>query len=263
MCHMYKLYNTIFDFSSNISNFLLNISSSLHKPQLKFFSPLISSIILSESIVRLDIAKSLHQFFPHIKLPSLMKRISRFCKSDSFDPYLFYDNIISHVISSYKLKHNDNRVHIVLDHMYSHHNFTVFMISMRVGKQSIPLWFRCFSGQYNPEAFKFSLLKEGILFVHNLFKDKNIKLVFLADRWFDSTSLMSLIDSLDHTFVFRIKRHRRVLIFDNKEGHRIWKPLDHLFAYQFHSNYFHNVSLTKSLFSTNIVIGKKDNVKEP
>ena len=49
-----------------------------------------------------------------------------------------------------------------MDHTYSHENYTVFMISMRVGKQGIPLWFRCFKG-IPQEAFQEEIIKEGIL----------------------------------------------------------------------------------------------------
>lgn len=52
--------------------------------------------------------------------------------------------VIKYVISTYKKKHNDKRIHIIFDYMFSHDNYTVFMISMRIGKQGIPIWFRCF-----------------------------------------------------------------------------------------------------------------------
>ena len=60
--------------------------------------------------------------------------------------------------------------------------FIVFMMTMRIGKQAIPLWFRCFEGKSNPDAYKQSLLEEGINFVDNLFKDKKYDLIFLGDR---------------------------------------------------------------------------------
>lgn len=53
--------------------------------------------------------------------------------------------------------------------MFSKDNFTVFMITMRVGKQGIPLWFRCFEGKDDPEAFAEEIIKEGITHVSNLF----------------------------------------------------------------------------------------------
>ena len=78
--------------------------------------------------------------------------------------------------------------------MFCHNNFTVFMITMRIGKQGIPLWFRCFKDHDDSEAFCIDLLKEGISYVSSLF-DKSFDLIFLADHWFNSTKLMEHIDN--------------------------------------------------------------------
>lgn len=56
--------------------------------------------------------------------------------------------------------------------MFSKDNFTVFMITMRVGKQGIPLWFRCFEGKDDSEAFAEEIIKEGITHVSNLFNGR-------------------------------------------------------------------------------------------
>ena len=220
-------------------------------------------MILSESSVRLDIAKTLKDEFSLVQLSSVTKRISRLYKNKYFEPYSFYDDCIKYVIANYKKKHKyDKRVHIILDHMYSHDNFTVFMITMRVGKQCIPLWFRCFLGQHDSDAFQEELLKEGISYVSSLFGE-DYDLIFLADRWFNSTSLMEHISSLGHTFIFRMKKNINVLIYDNKEGHKIWKELGDLFTYQYHSNFIGEVELTYQKYKVNLVISKKDKVKEP
>ena len=54
------------------------------------------------------------------------------------------------------------------------------MITMRIGSQGIPLWFRCFKDKDDPEAFKEELLIEGINYIHHLFS-KDFDLIFLAD----------------------------------------------------------------------------------
>ena len=46
------------------------------------------------------------------------------------------------------------------------------MITLRVGKQGIPLWFRCFEGKNDSDAFKTSLIKEGITYVSTLFNNQ-------------------------------------------------------------------------------------------
>ena len=104
-------------------------------------------MIISESLVPLDIAKNLKDDFSLIQMESVVKRIRRLFSNKHFNPYEFYNKIIAYVILNYKLKHNDKRVHIIFDHMFSKDNFTVFMITMRVGKQGIPLWFKCFEGK--------------------------------------------------------------------------------------------------------------------
>ena len=95
--------------------------------------------------------------FSLVQHDSVIRRIKRLFKNKFFDPYHFYDLVIRYVISNYKPKHNDRRVHISFDHMFSHDNYTVFMISMRIGKQGIPLWFRCFNNKYHSDAFNESL----------------------------------------------------------------------------------------------------------
>ena len=60
-------------------------------------------------------------------------------------------------------------------------HFTVLMFSLRIGKQSIPLWFRCFLGKSDPNAYTENLIKQGIDYVYDLFCDKDYTLIFLAD----------------------------------------------------------------------------------
>ena len=96
-------------------------------------------MIISESLVPLDIAKVLKGDFSLIQLQSVIKRIKRLFVNKHFNPYDFYDKIICYVIANYRKKHKDKRVHIIFDHMYVKDHFTVLLFSMRVGKQGIPL----------------------------------------------------------------------------------------------------------------------------
>ena len=104
--------------------------------------------------------------------------------------------------------------------MFSRNNYTVFMITMRIDKQGIPLWFRCFKGNECHEAFQEELIKTGISYVSELFNN-NFELIFLADRWFNSTGIMEHINFLGHTYVLRLKKNIKVLHFDKKETHKI------------------------------------------
>ena len=259
---MSKVYNTQEKIASEMKDFLLKVNPNIRKTQLKIIPYVSIGMILSESSVASDIAKTLKDDFSLVQHESVIRRIKRLFKNKLFNPYNFYDDVIKKVISNYKSKHDDNRVHITFDHMFSHDNYTVFMITMRVGKQGIPLWFRCFKNKDNSEAFNEQLLKEGISYVSSLF-DSSFKLIFLADRWFNSTSLMQYIDSLGHTFCIRLKRNIKVFVYDKKEGHKVWKFLDEIQPYKYHSKSFHDILLTDSSFKTNIVISKTVDVSEP
>ena len=259
---MSKVYNNQIDFARAISNFLHSVCPFLHKPALNIIPHIIFGMISSESSVVFDIAKQLKFNFSLVQPDSVSRRIRRFFNNPNFNPYQFYDAIIRYVISSYKTKHADKRVHIIIDHMFSHRNYTVFMISMRIGKQGIPLWFRCFSGFDSPDIFKDDLILEGIKYVSSLFDD-SFDLIFLGDRFFNSSNVMRLISSLGHTFCFRLKSHYNIRIFDSKENHFVWKRVSNLTSYKYKSAFYPNIYFTKSLFKANIVISKSDDVPEP
>ena len=155
---MNKLYNTQSKIASNILNFL-NSVGNFRKTQLNIIPFIVIGMILSESVVSSDIAKKLKDDFSFVHHDSVVKRIYRFFNNKLFNPYLFYDLIIKHVISNFSVKHSDNKIFIPFDHMFCKNHFTVLMFTLRIGKQSIPLWFRCFKGKHEPEAFKNDLFK--------------------------------------------------------------------------------------------------------
>ena len=152
---MFKLrvYNTQEQIASKMKKFLLISNPNIRKTQLKMIPYVSIGMILSESSVASDIAKNLKDDFSLVQHESVIRRIKRLFKNKLFDPYKFYDDVIRYVISNYKPKHDDKRIHITFDHMFSHDNYTIFMISMRVGKQGIPLWFRCFKNKNDSYAF--------------------------------------------------------------------------------------------------------------
>jgi len=256
------IYNTQEEIATKIKQFLSFSIPNIRKTQLKIIPYIVIGMICSESTVSSDIAKNLKDDFSLVQLDSVIKRIKRFFSNKLFNPYDFYSKIIQYVISTYKKKHSDKRVHIVFDHMFSHDNFTVFMISMRIGKQGIPLWFRCFKGKSSSDAFVEDLFKQGISFVSNLF-DNSYDLIFLADRWFNSTSLMDYINSLGHTYCIRLKRNMKVLIYDYREKHKIWKTVGDVYSRTQRSRLLYDIEFTDNKFKANLVISKSYDVSEP
>ena len=259
---MNKVYNTQKDIARGFEKFFQKIIPSMRKTQLKIIPFILHGMIVSESLVPLDIAKVLKDDFSLVQIESIIKRIKRLFTNKYFNPYDFYDEIIKHVIANYKKKHNDKRVHIIFDHMFSRDNYTIFMITMRVGKQGIPLWFRCFKGKECPEAYQEELIKSGITYVSKLFNN-NFDLIFLADRWFNSLGLMKHINSIGHTYILRLKKNIKVLHFDKKEGHKIWKWLNELPKYKYHAKTYNEIEFTEDKYITNIVISDSIDTDDP
>ena len=112
---MNKIYNTQKEIASKIVQFLSNAVANIRKTQLNIIPFIVIGMIMSESTVASDIAKNLKDEFTLIQHESVIKRIKRFFSNKIFNPYDFYDNIIRYVISTYKKKHSDKRVHITLN----------------------------------------------------------------------------------------------------------------------------------------------------
>ena len=255
------IYNTQKEITSKISNILLKVYPNIRKTQENIIPAIAFGMILAESSSATDIAKELKDEFSIIQYDSVVKRIRRFFNNKLFKPYEFYDNTIKFIINKYKLKHSDKRVHIIFDHMFSNDNFTVFMISLRVGKQGIPLWFSCFKGKSDEDTFDEELLKEEITYVSSLF-DNSYDLIFLADRWFNSTSLLEHINSLGHTYVVRFKGNIKITI-SNKDGEETTTKLNEVRSLKCHPIYYDNVKVTDKNFITNITISQSKDVTEP
>ena len=259
---MNKVYNTQEEIATKLKNFLLECFGNIRKTQLKIIPYIVIGMILAGSTVASDIAMKLKDSFSLIQHDSIIKRIKRFFTNKLFNPYTFYDKVIRYVILNYTVKHEDKRVHIIFDHMFSHDNYTVFMITMRIGKQGIPLWFRCYKGKDDPKAFDEEMLKKGISYASSLFP-VDYDLIFLADRWFNSTLLLDHIDSLGRTYVVRLKGNIRCYVYDKKEGHKIWTTTGNLYAYENKSAFYNDIEITNNQFKTNITVSKKKGVKEP
>lgn len=260
---MSKFYNTFHDCSSAFCSFLSSLCSFLPKTALNIMPDIITSMILASSCVTNDISLNCKGVkFDFIQPDSKVRRIRRFFNNERYDPYRIYDSIIKHVISRFSCKHSDNLLHVVFDHEFVSERFVIFMISLRIGKKSIPLWFRCFKGGHiSTDAFQESIITEGIHYVIDLFADKlNYKIVFLADRWFGSISLLDFIKKSGHFFVVRAKDNYNVWYFDNKENHILKKKISNLFHYTHKATYYENVELSNSKFKTNIVFSATKSV---
>ena len=199
--------------------------------------------------IQSDIKSGFNSFIKKV-IPNIRKTQLNFLPSLMF-------GMISSILKNYKNKHPNNRVHITFYHMFSHDNYAVFMFTMRLGTQGFPIYFECFKGSDNSEAFKIDTLKKGIKAIDDLFNDKGLDLIFLADRWFCSTELLDYIDSLGHTYCVRLKGNIHVY----KDGIKLKaKKLKHR---KHHAVVHKDVYITDKRFKTNIVYSNSLDTSTP
>lgn len=254
---MFKFYNIQSDITRGFKDFIEKSVPNIRKTQLNFLPSLMFGMISSESCASSDIAKSLNDELKWAQYDSVVKRINRFFNNNHFDGKVFFNKVILSILDNYKNKHPNNRVHITFDHMFSHDNYSVFMFTMRLGTQGFPIHFKCFKGSDNTDAFKIDTLKQGIKAVDDLFKDKGLELIFLADRWFCSTELLDYIDSLGHTYCVRLKGNIHVY----KDGVKLKaKKLKHR---KHHAVVHKDVYITDKRFKTNIVYSSSLDTSTP
>lgn len=189
-----KAYYNQEKIASSLRNFFKKFSIS--KPLLKNLCYIILAMISAESVVTSDFSRKLKDNFSLIHLESIERRFRRFFNSFSSISYSLFETFIKHIISKFCVKHSDNYVHISFDHMFCKNKFTILLFSLRIGRQGIPIWFRCFKGKHNPDAYSMDIIKQGISFCSNLFSDKHYHIIFLADRWFPHIEILSHIQSL-------------------------------------------------------------------
>ena len=257
---MRKLYNTFSNLSTNLITFFNNVCH-LSKPQVNFISNCLIGMIKAESVVSSDIIKKIpRDYFDETLFSSKEKKFYRFFNNSRFQPYSFYNDIISYIISNFKSKNNN--VYIAFDHMFCKDKFTVFLLSLKIGRQGIPLWFQCFEGNDNPNAFALSLIKDGISYIHHLFENKKYNIIFLADRWFNFCDIMHHIDSFGHTYCIRTKSNVSIHI-DNFTDSDMIKSISDIEPLFTKSIYFDSVQITSNKFQTKLAVSKIDSHNEP
>ena len=121
------------------------------------------------------------------------------------------------------------------------------------------MWFRCFKGKYNAEAYQSDLVKEGIKYVYELLKDKNCDLIYLGDRWFQNYKLMKYMEGLDVTYCIRIKSNLTFYIYDYGEIAGNTKDVK---AREKEEQYFDRIRITRYNYLTKMAVSKLEGHKE-
>ena len=256
-----KLYYNQNYIATNFLKFFINIFH-LSKPLLNSLVFLITGMISAESVVTSDVVRKLKDHFSSISPESAERHFRRFFHSFSSFAYAFFDAFISSIISRFTCKHSDNKIFISLDHMFCKKKFTILLFSLRIGRQGIPIWFRCFKGEHNSDAYSIALIKQGISFSANLFKSKNYHICFLADRWFPSVDVLQHIHDIGCFYCIRAKSFFS-FSFYNSAGRLVSKHLRDISPLKYSAKVLSNVFFTRKLFKTNIVVSNYSNTSEP
>ena len=256
-----KVYYNQKKISSSLQKFFINIFN-ISKPHLKNLAFIITGIIVAESIVTSDISRKLKDDFSFVHLESIERRFRRFFSSFSNVAYSFYDAFIRYIISKFKIKHVDNNIHISFDHMYCKNKFSILLFSLRIGKQGIPLWFRCFKYKNASDAYSIDLIKEGISYCANLFNNNSYHIIFLADRWFPNINILSHIQSIGCFYCIRSKSYFTYSYY-NSNGKLITSHLRDIKPKKYTAKVISNVFYTRNMFPTNIVVSSSCNTSTP
>ena len=263
------IYNNFDDCSISFDKFFYMVDNSLTKNQRNFLSDLFTSMLNSSSSSFDKIAIDLAHKYSDVKLDSILKRISRFFNNPNNNLHNLFDNVIYYILSNFKVSHDDNRIFISFDHMFVKDKYTIFMLSLKIGKQGFPIYFKTFEGKKDNnhgEAFKLKHIKSSLLYVHNTIKSLNpdINIVFLADRWFGNYfPLFHFIDKTLHdSFVFRCKDNFKVFYQPKFESHKVWLSIHDLPSLKYHSSFYENLEFTKNKYLYNLTICKSDDHKE-
>ena len=264
---MNLLYNTNFDIANNLLSFFNNIDFSFSKPQLKIIPNILTSIINAENITTLDISKVFVDDSLLSNQDSIQKKLWRFFNNPLFNGIDFFNHSIKYIINNSKaLRHN--KLVVVMDHMFMKNNFVTLMFSLKCGKQSIPIWFKCdktnsnrhhlIDDLTNKNLFSQNVILNAIDDVINLLSPLNTKITFLADRWFCNLNIMKHINDSGHFFCIRAKVNSSIkgLFFDSKENHNVWKHLYDLPIWKNKSLYFKDIPFGFFKFKCNLSIAR-------
>lgn len=111
------------------------------------------------------------------------------------------------------------------------------------------------------EACQLDLIEEGIRDTYEILKGKNkqIEIIYLADRWFDNCKIMKYIEDLGETYCIRIKSRLTFYIHDYEEiaGYtRDIKPREK------EEQYFERITIVKHRYDTKMAVSKKEGHEE-
>ncbi len=176
------IFGIIIGESVLISNIAQELKDTYSKGTEASKNKRIYRFLIGESVLISNIAQELKDTYSKGTEASKNKRIYRFLINDKFDAEEIYRCFIYNALKVYK--NFSNKVDIIIDHTTIEDKFVILQIVMRIGKRSVPLWYKVF--RYKEEGNKsFTYVKEGLNFVYSILKPYNFEVTLLADRGFN------------------------------------------------------------------------------
>ena len=241
------------------TNLLKNLEKMvpLSLNRLRNLASLVFGIIIGESVLISNIAQELKDTYSKGTEASKNKRIYRFLINDKFDAEEIYRCFIYNALKVYK--NFSNKVDIIIDHTTIEDKFVILQIVMRIGKRSVPLWYKVF--RYKEEGNKsFTYVKEGLNFVYSILKPYNFEVTLLADRGFKSLDLFKFIEEdLQWNYCIRCTKDMLLEIENNPKI----KTLSDIKTSKSRAKYFYNVKLSAKKHVCNIAIHKDSDSDDP
>lgn len=253
---MNKLYNTFSELSSSLAKFFLSISSNISKPQAFNLAYFIIASNDANSIITSSVASKFKGILSKNMPESNERRIRRFLNTEVFNIYNFFDDLVKHVMSNYKVKHSDNNIFICVDHTHNKDDFVTLTITIKIGKQSIPIYYDTFL-ENDENAFSIDTITKALEHAHNLFPDFN--LIFLADRWFNDPAIFKVIEELSDYYCIRTKTNITI----SKDSIE-FVSLSDINPYVYKSKLLENIYFTKTKkHKVNIAISPSKDTDDP
>ncbi|MPQ43424.1 IS4 family transposase [Clostridium tarantellae] len=234
------------------TNLLKNLEKMvpLSLNRLKNLAALVFGIVIGESVLVSNIAQELKDNYSEGTEASKIKRIYRFLLNDKFDSEEIYRFFIYNALKNYK--NFNNKIDVIVDHTTIEDKFVILQFVMRVGKRSVPLWYKVF--RYKEEGNKsFTYVKEGLNFVYSILKPYNFEVTILADRGFKSIDLFKFIEE-DLKWYYCIRCTKDMLIeIQNKPNIKV---LSDIKLTKSRAKYFYDVKLSAQEHVCNLAINK-------
>lgn len=214
---------------------------------------IIIGIILSKSVKASDISQKLKDDFTDATEDSKIKRIYRFFKTSNMNSNYLYSFFIEEVLRRYVKRSENNKIIIIFDHTTIDDRFLILKFSLKVGKRSIPLWYKIF--EYDEDGGRdFSHVEEGLRELKEIFKPYNYEVILLADRGFRNIDLFKFIDKLEWKYCIRCPRDMLVQI----EGQRKVNYLSDITPMKKGVKKFNGVLLSGKKYKCNLAVCKAE-----